>query len=222
MERPPHRLPSSKSAAMEVVMTHDAAAGAPDRATLERLQAGDVVAFHMSHREAWSYLRKAKIQKLPYDLCRFGHIALVVPDPDRTDAAGGPKLLQVAMKQAVNADEGLDYLKDKSWFVYRPPEGSVDAAKLHDFSRRVLVTASDKKKAYDYSGAIGLVNAPWQPAHPDEIGSEYSCATLVVAGLHYAGFSLDAVHRKGILDIVTPRQVVESRAAHGAGSTRTR
>lgn len=41
---------------------------------------GDVIAFYMSHREAAKYLKKAKLQKAPYDLFRHGHLALVVPD----------------------------------------------------------------------------------------------------------------------------------------------
>ena len=45
---------------------------------------------------------------------------------------------------------------------------------------------------------------------PHEIGTEYTCTTLVVAGLHYSGFRLDSTWRGGLLDIVTPRQVVES------------
>ncbi len=204
LEKPP-RIHEGDSA-MTVVMTRNANEGPLTAKHRNSLRSGDVVAFHMSHDDAWKYLRKGLVQKLPYELFRFGHIALVVPTEDGKKL----RLLQVAMNQAVNADDGLDYLDDKSWWLYRPPVGSVDQAKLMEFTRHVVTTACDRRAAYDYSGAFGLMNAPYQPVETKDIGKEYSCATLVVAGLHYAGYSLDAVHRKGILDIVTPRQVVES------------
>lgn len=200
---------SSNAAApsrMEKVLNYDASSSSPAGETIGLLRPGDVVAFHMSHREAWTHLRKGGVQKLPYDLFRYGHVAVVVPD----DATGELALLQVAMKQAVNTDHGLDYLHGKSWSVHRPPAGSIDKAKLAAFSRIVTRNASDPRKAYDYSGALGLKNAGWRPKSADEIGSEYSCATLVIAALHYSGFELHAVHRGGWFDIVTPRQVVES------------
>ena len=195
---------------MAVILHHHAADGPPTAAMLASIRPGDVVAFHMSHAEAWGAMRKTGVQKLPYDLFRYGHIGLVVPDPGRTRPDGKPHLLQVAMKQAVNAKDDLGYLQDKSWTIYRPPYGSVNEARLHEFTRRVIETAGDPKKAYDYSGALGISNAPWKPDRIEDVGREYSCATLVVAGLHYSGYDLDAVHRHGKLDIVTPRQVVES------------
>ena len=79
-------------------------------------------------------------------------------------------------------------------------------------------TASDPKRAYDYGGVFGWKNAPWQPETREEIGSRYSCATLVVAALHYSGYELNSVHRGGRLDVVTPKQVVMSRGmARGSG-----
>ncbi len=168
----------------------------------------------MSHRDAWKHLRKGGIQKLPYELFRYGHIALVVPVSDRLGTE--PRLLQVAMRQAVNADSGLDYLSEKSWHVFRPPHGSVDTEKLREFTEQVTANASNPKTAYDYSGALGLQNAPSDPETLSEIGDEFSCATLVVAALHYSGYQLHAVHRKGFCDIVTPRQVVKSGAIRPA------
>ncbi|MDB4600648.1 DCC1-like thiol-disulfide oxidoreductase family protein, partial [Akkermansiaceae bacterium] len=73
------------------------------------LQNGDIVAFHMTKKEAMAYLKKGKIQKLPYQLFDYGHLALVV------ESNGEKKLLQLAMKQAANIDDGLEYLDDKKW-----------------------------------------------------------------------------------------------------------
>lgn len=178
-------------------------------ATANELQVGDVVAFWMGHDEALGYLRRGVIQKVPYEVFQYGHLALVVEAPD---GSGEKRLLQVAMRQAVNVDDGLEYLDDKQWNVFRPPVGSVDEARLGEFVELVTRKASDPKRAYDYGGVLGWKNAPYQPNVPDEVGESYSCATLVIAALHYAGYELDAVHRKGRLDVVTPKQVVMSWA----------
>jgi hypothetical protein len=206
-EKPPA---GSGTGAMTIALEHRHSDGPPSADLLASIRPGDVIAFHMSHDEAWSYLRKGNIQKVPYELFRYGHIALVVPAPDLPAGSGELRLLQIAMKQAANAADSLDYLKDKSWIVYRPPSGSVDPVKLREFTRRAVVSAGDPKTAYDYRGALGVRNAPCEPSSFSEIGGKYSCATLVVAGLHYSGYPLDALHRGGRFDIVTPRQVVES------------
>jgi hypothetical protein len=171
------------------------------------IQPGDVIAFTMSHKEAWQYLRKGKIQKIPYELFRYGHVALVVPDPGGSSEL---RLLQVAMKQAVTASDRLDYLNDKTWEIHRPPTGVVDLNRLEEFTCQVTKNASDPTRAYDYVSVSGWSNSPWQPEEKGDIGERFSCATLIVAALHYAGFELDAVHRGGRFDLVTPRQVIES------------
>lgn len=192
--------------ALTVVTDHE---GGPVPAALrEQLEFGDIVTFYLSHREALGELTRGRIQKVPYELFRYGHLALVVPDPE---GSGEKRLLQVAMKQAVNAEHGLDYLDDKRWRLFRPPSRSIDVAKLEEFTRIACMRADNPKKAYDYAGVLGWKNAPWRPDEADDIGERFSCATLVVAALHYSGFELDAVHRGGRLDIVTPRQVVRSR-----------
>jgi len=58
----------------------------------------------------------------------------------------------------------------------------------------------------------GINNATTNPQTVEDIDDEYSCATLVVAALHYSGFELHATHRDGWFDMVSPRQVIESRA----------
>lgn len=196
---------------LEVVAGHSRLAGAVQQDVIDGLRPGDVIAFHMSHREAWKHLSRGRIQKIPYDLFRFGHLALVVEDPARPAGAGERRLLQVAMKQPVDAGEELDSLDDRSWIAFRPGGGEVDRGRLHEFVRVAVARASDRRKAYDYSGALGIINAPWRPERLEEIGDEFTCATLVVAALHYSGFELAAVHRGGLVDIVTPRQVVDSR-----------
>jgi hypothetical protein len=200
---------------MTMVLSYDANSPESFESTASRIQAGDVVGLVMSHQQAWEHLRKGKIQKIPYELFRYGHVAVAVPDPTQPLAltSGNQELrfLNVAMKHPVNADADIDWLRDQSWRVYRPPSGSIDVQRLHEFSRIVCDRASDPKKAYDYSGALGLRNVPCFPNRPDDIESEYTCTTLIIAALHYSGYHLEAVHREGLLDVITPRQVLEAR-----------
>ncbi|MGJ8698148.1 MAG: DCC1-like thiol-disulfide oxidoreductase family protein [Verrucomicrobiaceae bacterium] len=167
------------------------------------IRVGDVIGFHMSHQEAWSYLKKGSIQKIPYELFSHGHLALVV------DHHGEKRLLQLAMKQAANIDDNFTYLHDKSWTLYRPTS-PIDESRLADFVNTALVNVSHPKKAYDYSGALGLHNRSTKPESLDDIASEYTCVTLIQAALHYAGHPTRSTWRKGILDIITPAQLIHS------------
>ncbi|MGJ8655988.1 MAG: hypothetical protein ACSHX6_06000 [Akkermansiaceae bacterium] len=206
MEKPPSHRSAKKKLTSEVqkmkkVCTYHAEDNQHQLTQYKsQIQPGDVIAFYMSHKEAWQHLKKANIQKVPYDLFRYGHLALVTPDSNNK-----PKLLQLAMKQLANIDSDLSYLDDKNWVIYRPP--SLDLPKLKEFTHNVTNPADT---VYDYSGAFGLFNAKHKPLKKEELTKEYTCCTLIVAALNYAGYELHSTHRNGIMDIVTPRQVVES------------
>lgn len=185
-----------------------------------RLRAGDVIAFHMSHAAARAQLRQGKIQKLPYELFRYGHVSIIVPDPAkplREQQRADLKLLQVAMKQAVTATDSLDYLRDKPWVAYRPPTGSIDTGRLHEFARESVRKCSSPKSSYDFRATFGLGNGNLAPRSLSEVQDRYTCATLIVAALAYSGFDLHAEKRGGWLDVLTPRQVTDAW-----GSVRTR
>lgn len=173
---------------------------------INQIQAGDVIAFYMSHKEACAHLAKAKIQKAPYELFRYGHLAMAIENDSISN--GELKLLQVAMKQKVNTDSNLDYLEDKNWEVFRPRK--INRSKLREFVTIAKKRGNSEKQAYDYSGAFGMMNAAHQPNSKEEISAEHTCCTLITAALHYADYQLHCTRRTGILDIVTPRQVVES------------
>lgn len=168
------------------------------------IQTGDVVAFHMTKKEARAHLKKGHIQKLPYQLFRYGHLALIV------EGNGEKKLLQLAMKQAANIDDGLEYLDDKQWTIFRPTS-DLNEDRLQEFVSLSLTKLSNPKKAYDYSGVLGVHNRNTTPNTPGEIDKEYTCVTLIQAALHYAGHPTRSIHRKGFLDIVTPAQLIESK-----------
>lgn len=170
----------------------------------DNLMIGDVVAFYMGKNETNDYLKKGKIQKLPYNMFRYGHVALIVGESQ----GEGLKLLQVAMKQKVNRDEGLEYLRDKNWKIFRPKY--VNQELLREFVEVASERGNSESEAYDYSGAFGVKNASDKPESIEQISDEYTCCTLVTSALYYAGYELHSTRRGGVLDIVTPRQVVES------------
>lgn len=211
MEKPPsersaNRKLSGEIQKMEKLITYHAVSNKSElKQNKRKIKNGDVIAFYMSHKEAGKYLKKAKIQKVPYDLFRYGHLALVVPDPANPSKK---KLFQLAMKQVANIEDDLSYLDDKNWVIYRPP--SINENKLSEFTRSAVAKSASPKKAYDYSGAFGIINVKHKPSDESEIEKEYTCCTLVVAALHYSGYKLHSTHRGGVLDIITPRQVVES------------
>lgn len=188
-----------------------------DRAQFPRhiaqLRPGDVIAFYMSHKDARRHLTRFKIQKLPYEVFRYGHVSVIVPDPAkklREQSRSDLKLLQVAMKQAVTASNSLDDLKDKSWIAYRPPIGSIDVARLQSFSRESILKCYSPKTSYDFSATFGLGNGNLRPRALTDVRDQYTCATLIVAALSYSGFDLYAERRHGLLDILTPQQTIDA------------
>lgn len=209
MEKPlSHRSAKKKAKATALVQLEEVLHYTPDKAQqfdkiTKNLKAGDVIAFYMSHTEARLNLKQRKIQKIPYELFSFGHLAIVTT----TTSSSELKLLQVAMKQSINTDSGLGYLKDKSWQVYRPPSNSVAIGKLCEFSQHVSTTG---KPGYSYTASLGLTNGDIHPDCRSEIKDKYTCTTLVVAALNYSGFQLHTPRRNGYFDLITPQQVVMS------------
>ena len=177
-------------------------------ARTKHIRPGDVIAFHMSHQQAWNHLRKRKIQKIPYELFTYGHLALAVRAP-ATTTGSEIRLLQLAMKQPANIDDGAEYLRDKSWIHYRPTS-PIDNERLDEFVTVALTNASDPKKAYDYSGTLGIHNQSTTPATKADIAHEYTCVTIVQAALHYAGHPTNSTRRNGFADIISPAQLIHS------------
>ncbi|MFO1440493.1 MAG: hypothetical protein U1F81_19400 [Verrucomicrobiaceae bacterium] len=175
-------------------------ADAKASAMLKLPRPGDVIAFHMSHAEAQAHLRGGAVQKLPYEFFRYGHIALVVPHTH------GFRLLQVAMSEPANADHGIDYLRDKSWSLFRPRQ--VDVAKLRAFTTHIT---QEKPARYDMAATFGLCNRGLRPQDLAQTSTRYTCATLVVAALRHAGCPLRVTRCGGVGDLITPGQVVRAR-----------
>lgn len=206
MERPPggNHLKRNTAAFREVLRYQP---GDDLSKATRKLKIGDVVAFHMSHREATAHLRQGTIQKIPYELFSFGHLALVVPPPEAQPR--DLRLFQLSMSEAANVDQGFDFLENQSWVLYRPTS-NLDHDRLNEFVSVALKRASVPKEAYDFTGVFGIHNRSTTPDQPSEIASEYTCATLIQAALHYSGHPTRGVHRGGILDIVTPGQVIRA------------
>lgn len=167
---------------------------------IKQLRGGDVIAFHMSHAEARAHLRSGGIQKLPYELFRYGHVALVLPH------GAGFRLLQNSMSEPANLQHGPDYLRDKSWSVFRPKH--IDLVKLRAFARHIT---QNKPAAYDMTATFGLWNRGLSPQTLQHTASRYTCATLVIAALHYSDCPLRVSRTGGLFDLITPGQIVKAR-----------
>jgi|GEM_PF-99480 len=169
-------------------------------------QPGDVLAFHMSHADAWSHLRAGTIAKVPYEMFAYGHLALVVEDPDGSTS---PRLLQLSLGQPVTASDGIDSLSGQRWARYRPTS-TIDRTRLREFVAIITKRASNPEEAYDVPATFGLRAEPATPETPEEIASKYTCVTLVKAALHYAGHPTHSLRRNGVLDVLTPKQLLGS------------
>lgn len=178
-------------------------------AVSDLLKEGDVVAYKT---ETWKAVievfLKAGLNRFGYMLFKYGHTAIVVKDPNDENRL---RLLSSWSFKGPNILEDLDTLKYHSWDAYRLNLWDrVDKKRFYEFASLVRQKA-ESWYGYDFSGMFGLWNSNLQPSKPEEIGLSYTCSTVILAALHYAGVELDAYQRHGIADIVTPLQLVSSK-----------
>lgn len=172
------------------------------------LREGDVIAYWMKKQEATRAVSKGELNKVGYGILSYGHLAILVKDPHNP---GKLLLFSSQSLKGPNTDEGIETLCDHSWDAYRLDQWErVNKRRLYEF------IAHSKQRAgnwsgYDFSGMFGLWNSNLEPDSPEAIGRDYICSTIVVAALYYSGLKLDAVKRAGLLDLVSPKQVVTSR-----------
>ena len=179
--------------------------------TLDQLREGDVLAYRLGKWEARKELLKGKFNKVAYRLYKYGHLAIVVRDQENP---GQLRIFSSESFKGPNMREGLDTLKTHSFDVYRLNKWErVDKARLDEFVQLSMKKAGNWA-GYDFSGMFGLWNSNLKPAKPEEIGHDYICSTIVLTALHYAGVELDSNERGGLLDIVTPAQVVNSKGRY--------
>lgn len=216
MERPAHNGPSSLAkpedrVEFQQVLSFDKQKLDDDGwpAARQALKEGDVIAYWKVPWEArMGILFKLQVNTLAYRLFKYGHIAIVVTDPDNE---GTLRLLTSYPFTGPTIQEDLDTLKNESWDAYRLNQWDrVDNKRFYEFIRLVRKNA-EKWYGYDLFGLMGLWNSSLQPNQPREIGYRYLCSTLIAAALHYAGVKLDVSPRYGVADIVTPFQPVSSK-----------
>ena len=214
MEKPTANGPSTKARLEDVAQfkqVHAFDHGSNDAAfttTLDQLREGDVLAYRMGKWEARKKIFTGKLNNVAYRLYKYGHLAIVVRDPEDMSKL---RIFSSESFKGPNMREGLDTLKTHSFDVYRLDKWSrVDTARLNEF-----VQLSMKKAGawygYDFSGMFGLWNSNLTPKKPEDIGHDYICSTIVLTALYYSGLELDAYQRGGLLDLVTPAQVVASK-----------
>ena len=173
-----------------------------------QIREGDVIAYHMKTNEARLEVLKGKLTRAGYRLFDYGHLAIVCRPPE----AKGLRLFSSESFKGPNTREAVASLETHSFDLYRLNQWDrLDREKFYEF-----IAASQQKagnwKGYDFSGMFALWNSNLEPSSPKEIGRDYICSTVVAAALYYAGADLRVSRRAGLLDLVSPRQVV---TAHG-------
>ena len=214
IEQPGKRGPSTLADAADQVQFEKVGAytEAEDAASFAQqtsiIQEGDLVAYRKSLGHATVQVLTGNINDIAYQVLRYGHLAIVVREPDDS---GALRLFSSQSFEGPNTKEGLDTLKKHDWDVYRLNQWPrMNTQRLSEFVKLSREKAG-KWNGYDFTGMFGLWNANLTPRKPDEIGQEYICSSVVVTALYYAGIELDAIQRGGVLDLVSPQQVVSSR-----------
>ncbi|MAN37222.1 MAG: hypothetical protein CMI21_06320 [Opitutae bacterium] len=174
----------------------------------DRLEVGDVIAYR---KEKWNARRQlfaeGKLSVIGYRLFKYGHLAIVVEDPDKP---GRKVLFTSAGGKGVNLDEGIDSLRTYNWDAYRLDKWDrIDPERIRE-GIRLCREKSGHFFGYDFTGMLALWNEDLKPEEGSEFGSEYICSTAVVTLLYYGGFESDAAPRRE-LDLVTPFQVVRAK-----------
>ena len=214
MEKPAANGPSKQAKPEDVtqfIQVHAFEREANDatfQKTLEQLREGDVLAYRMGKWEARKKIFTGKLNNVAYRLYKYGHLAIVVRDPEDMSKL---RIFSSESFKGANMREGLDTLRTHSFDVYRLDKWSrVDRARLNEFVQ-IAMKKSGKWYGYDFSGMFGLWNSNLKPTKPEEVGHDYICSTIVLTALQYSGVELDAYKRSGLLDLVTPGQVVASK-----------
>ena len=172
------------------------------------LREGDLVAYWMKKDEARRAIMKGNFNSIGYRLLSYGHLAIVVKDPENHNKL---RLFSSQSFKGANIREDIDTLKDHSWDSFRLDQWQrVDRKRLYEFVK-VAQSKAGHWAGYDFSGMFALWNSNLKPTHSHKIGHDYICSTVVVAALYYSGLELDAVQRQGLLDLVSPKQVVTSK-----------
>lgn len=214
VEKTNPRGPSSESTPVETtsfsrVLAFEEADGVDAFTKLQpQLREGDLIAYHLEKGDARRAILKGQLNKVGYRLLKYGHLAIVVEDPEQP---GQLRLFSSQSFKGPNTDEAIETLATHSWHAYRLDKWDrLDTDRFHEFVREASAR-SGNWRGYDFSGMFGLWNSNLQPTSPEEIGHDYICSTVVAAALHYAGVELDAVQRGGLADLVSPQQVVGSK-----------
>lgn len=193
----------------DLVLSHDKQ---PEVAHFEEvvasLREGDVIAYRMSKKEASKELLRGHLDKIGYQILKYGHLAIVIHDPQDTSKL---KLFSSESFKGPNVREELASLKTHDFDVYRLDKWDrVNKKRLDEFVQATVKKAG-KWYGYDFMGMFGLWNSNLRPSKPEDISYDYICSTVVVTALYYSGVDLDVTARNGVVDIVTPLQVVSSK-----------
>ncbi|MDB4448727.1 serine hydrolase family protein, partial [Akkermansiaceae bacterium] len=153
------------------------------------------------------WIAKGKLTVIGYRLFKYGHLAIVVEDPN---APGRKVLFTSESAKGVNVDEDADSLQTHNWDAYRLDKWDrIDLSRI----REGILRCKEKSGnffGYDFTGMFALWNEDLKPDHAEDFGTEYICSTSVVTLLYFGGFESDATPRQE-LDLITPYQVVRAK-----------
>ena len=173
------------------------------------LREGDLLAARQGKlKSGWDLFFKGKRYAAGYTFLKYGHLDLVLCDPD---GGGELVLFTCDSTNGVNAKRRLSDLGNRDWDVYRMTDWSrIDRERLSEFVRTSIKQGNGAESYDDYS-ALGFRNANLRPRTNEDIGGGYICSSVIAAALYYAGVELDKTRGNTQIDIVSPKQVVTSK-----------
>jgi hypothetical protein len=164
--------------------------GLTDPGILKQFRPGDILAFSTGDAsfDVGSALSDAFSQ--------VGQVAIVFPLHNKL------RVLSADSERGVYVDTMENHVKGRSFFVFAYPAGLLDFDRLNQFAARATFLG---RMDYDWSAAFGL-HSNLTPNVLQEVGDEYTDATVVSAALHFSGLSLDRAWK----GVVTPADIIHS------------
>lgn len=170
--------------------------GVTDPAEIERIAAGDIIAFRGDEASSDGSLMWASA------LGGYSHVALVFPIlEDKL------RVITADSNRGVEIDSIERCIGGKEFYVFAFPEGNLDFGRLALFAQRARLLG---RLDYDWSAALFGWNSNVTPNTLPEVEDEYTCATVVAAALHFSGLSLERAYCP--CQIISPADIVFSSA----------
>lgn len=162
----------------------------------DRIEPGDIIAFRDGEASSDGSVMMASA------FGGYSHVGIVYP-------------FFVNLRRVLTADSDVGVtiktvdsaIAGREFFVYAFPPGTLNLTRLAGFARQAEIRGTFD---YDWSAACLGLNSNLTPNILQEVGNEYTCATVVAAALHFSGLSLERAC--GSVQFVAPGDILHSRA----------